>query len=178
MFSGISEEEANFETTMTPIWSEVYAEAAGWFTKELIKTQRPWLPNGTYLNINFPRIDNDTDPCANRDNWRWVFTREIKPAENTLPDMPTCGHKYLPLAQYLIRRKERVSAADFDTCYATVSLLGPKLPDFSHTIAEAPQQGEMYQKIGHFMSCPPPFYYQSNPHFEDNADGEPNEEEE
>lgn len=170
LFSAISAEKLAWNASIVPVWSKVYAEAAGWFTKELIKTQRPWIPPRTYLNVNFPRIDNETDPCADRSNWKWVYTRELVPDESNYPDMPVCGHKYLPLAPMLIRRAERISAADFDTCYATVSLLGPDknmFPDHSFWSASASDQGVMYGKIGHFMSCPPPFYYMSNPRYED-----------
>ncbi|PLB49830.1 acid phosphatase precursor [Aspergillus steynii IBT 23096] len=108
-FSGRSGSATAWNET-TPESSTFYADLATNFTERVTANGAPYLPDGAWLNVNFPSFD---DGCDSVDDVKFVLTR-IFPAVPLITDddVETCGSKRLPTETKTV----------LSGCYASVSV--------------------------------------------------------
>lgn len=90
-FSGASNTHAAWNEP-APAASSIYAELATKLTNKVIAWGKPYLPNGIFLNVNFPKVD---DKCSSVDDFEFVLSR-IYPGLTSPPDVEWCGSNRLP----------------------------------------------------------------------------------
>lgn len=69
----------------------VYAQLANRVVEEVIGSGKPYLPEGVYLNVNFPLIREE---CQTPDKFRFIITRVHMKVPSSR-DEPWCGKKQL-----------------------------------------------------------------------------------
>jgi broad specificity polyphosphatase/5'/3'-nucleotidase SurE len=106
-FSGESEGAQSFEVRPVPERSLVYAELALILTETVIAAGKPYLPEGVFLNVNFPKVEGD---CTDPSKFQWVLSRINPPLLSV--DHHMCGSSTLPT-------EDEVGKAD--GCYISVS---------------------------------------------------------
>ena len=121
-----------------PKASRVYAELATKMTNKVIDSGRPYLPNGIFLNINFPEVD---DRCSSVDDFEFVLSR-INKGFTSPPDVEWCGSNKLPTESV-------VSVAD--GCYVSVSIGDA----FDKTTANDERQDVVLEKLKDILVCLP-----------------------
>lgn len=107
-FSGASDEHAAWDAP-PPASSLVYGDIAARLTDKLIAAGTPYLPEGIFLNVNFPKVDAT---CASADDFEFVLSR-INPGIISAPDVEWCGSTRLPTETTVIRA---------DGCFVSVSI--------------------------------------------------------
>lgn len=92
-FSGPSDGRLAWDTVPVPARSSVYARlAAELVDAVVVASGPPYLPDGVWLNVNFPEAEGDcTDPAK----YAWVASR-IFPGVLSRPDARACGTDRLP----------------------------------------------------------------------------------
>ncbi|OTB05367.1 hypothetical protein M426DRAFT_319907 [Hypoxylon sp. CI-4A] len=135
-FSGASDGTLAFDTDPVPARSTVYAELATKLTNAVLDAGAPYLPEDVFLNVNFPKVEDDcTDPA----NFKWVLSR-INPGTFSDPDVETCGSDRLPT---------ETSVIDAGGCQISVSV-GDST---DKTTAPAEKQAVVLQKLGSLLTC-------------------------
>jgi broad specificity polyphosphatase/5'/3'-nucleotidase SurE len=71
-FSGQMEDKTPCNAHV-PVHSRVYAELAMMVTEAVLSSGPPYLPEGTFLNVNFPEAY--TGVCESTHQYRFVLTR-------------------------------------------------------------------------------------------------------
>ncbi len=78
-------------TSSATIAALTWAELTTFFVHAFFSAPAPFLPSGTVINVNYPRLGNATSGCTKASDVKWVFTRVFPPL---LPvDVVTCGNK-------------------------------------------------------------------------------------
>lgn len=144
-FSGLSDEDlglqggnAAWNTTPVPTNSLVFADLALNLTTRLVASGAPYLPNGTYLNVNFAAVSAAN--CTDASMYQWVFTR-IYP-DLLADDIEICGSDSLP---------QETTVVHSDACYVSVSAASCS----DKTTASKEVQQAVYDKIGDMFVCMP-----------------------
>lgn len=135
-FSGATEDRVSWKEN--PAAGQVYAELATTLTEKIISSGTPYLPNGVFLNINFPKV---SDKCASADDFKFVLTR-INPGLLSEPDVNWCGGTRLPTESDVIGK---------DGCYAAIS---PGDASDKTTVNDG-RQGEVLAKLKDILTCLP-----------------------
>lgn len=91
-FSGADGGRHAWDESPVNKYSAAYATAATNFTNFVIAQGKPYLPNGVFLNINFPDVKGE---CADPSSYKYVLSR-INPGIFSRPDVEWCGSKRLP----------------------------------------------------------------------------------
>ncbi|KAI5461661.1 survival protein sure-like phosphatase/nucleotidase [Mariannaea sp. PMI_226] len=91
-FSGASTGNSAWNTTPVPARSAVYAELATTLVNKIIDSGKPYLPEGVFLNVNFPKVEGK---CTKAADFKWILTR-INPGLFSPPDVKWCGSTRLP----------------------------------------------------------------------------------
>lgn len=139
-FSGDTGSQVAWNTA-TETYQAVYAELATTVTSTLIASGKPYLPAGTWLNVNFP-ASTDTS-CSSASDFEFVLSRIFGATIFTPDDVDTCGSSRLP---------EESDVVDTEGgCYASISVgvASTKLD------ANATQQAVVLEKLGSILSCLP-----------------------
>lgn len=148
-FSGLSDQDlglqggnAAWNTTPVPTNSLVFADLALNLTTRLVagsgSAATPYLPNGTYLNVNFAAVSAAN--CTDASMYQWVFTR-IYP-DLLADDIEICGSDTLP---------QETSVVHSGACYVSVSAASCS----DKTTASKEVQQAVYDKIGDMFVCMP-----------------------
>lgn len=138
-FSGADEDRVSWDTTPVPIASTVYAELATELTSKIIDSGTPYLPDGVFLNVNFPSVTGDcTDPAA----FKWVLSR-INPGAFSESDVEWCGSDRLPTESDVVGT---------DGCYASVSIGDAEDKTTNNDVAS---QSVVLSKLEDILSCLP-----------------------
>lgn len=123
-----------------PEFSRVYADLALLVTNTLTEGGAPYLPEDTWLNINFPKI---SDGCSQPSDFKFVLSRIYSSIPFvTPPDVTTCG-----LGDRL--RSER-TVHFTDGCYASISVGNLDKKD-----ANREKQAFVLERLGDLLSCLP-----------------------
>ena len=137
-FSGASSGALAWDTSPVPQRSLVYAQLATTLTNALVDAGSPYLPDNVWLNVNFPKVE---DNCTDAGNFKWVLSR-INSGSLSAPDTETCGSDRLPTESDVVGR---------DGCYIAVSVGDAN----DKTTAAADQQAVVLRKLGDLLTCLP-----------------------
>ncbi|KAI0484195.1 sure-like protein [Xylariaceae sp. FL0804] len=135
-FSGATENRTAWDTEPVPLASTLYAALAAQLTNTLVASGAPYLPNDTWLNVNFPAVNGN---CTTTDAFSWVLTR-IYSGALSAPDVDTCGGDRLPT---------EMAVHNAGGCRVSVSVGDAS----DKTDADAEAQAVVLQKLGAMLSC-------------------------
>lgn len=138
-FSGDSGSQVGW-TTSTQTYQRVYADLSTIVTQALLASGAPYLPAGTWLNVNYPEVDGNT--CNSADEFRFVLSRINAATVFTAPDVETCGSDRLPT---------ETAVVDAEGCYASVSVGDAS----DKTTTGAENQAVVLAKLEAIFSCLP-----------------------
>lgn len=127
-------------TTATQSYQTAYAQLATNVTQTLVASGKPYLPSGTWLNVNFPASSSSS--CASASDFKFVLSRIFAATIFTPDDVVTCGSDRLP---------EESDVVDTEGCYASVSLGVAR----TKLDANATQQAVVLAKLQSILSCLP-----------------------
>lgn len=139
-FSGRTSDNAAWNASDSyPLSSRVYAELATEVTERIVQAGKPYLPDGVYLNVNFPKVSESE--CSDKGEVKYVLSRIFDTfAED---DVETCGSKKLPSETSVVHSD--------DGCFASISVgLAETKKD-----ADSTQQAEVLHKLGDLVTCLP-----------------------
>lgn len=121
-----------------PEYSTVYADLALMLTSALTKGEKPYLPEKTWLNVNFPTV---TAECSQPEDFEFVLSR-IFPTFFPGRDVETCGNGgILPTENYVQNQ---------EGCYVSVSVGNLAKGDTSKE-----KQAVVLERLGGMLSCLP-----------------------
>lgn len=138
-FSGLTEDRLAWDTTPVPESSLLYADLALNLTNALIDSGAPYLPDGIFLNVNFPKVEGD---CTAAGAFNFVMSRIDPRTILSSADVDTCGGTALPT---------ELSVVESDGCYVSVSV--GQCSD--KTTADAANQGIVLKKLDSLLTCLP-----------------------
>jgi 5'/3'-nucleotidase SurE len=125
----------------TPLHSQVYADLALNITTTIINSGAPYLPENTFLNVNFPAVS--ADKCNNANQFKYILTR-INLGLLSEKDANWCGSTRLP------REAEVLLFKDGD-CLVSIS---PGDANDKTTVNAAAQE-KIIAKLKPILSCMP-----------------------
>lgn len=150
-FSGATGNPVSW-TSDDSTYSSVYGALALYVTQMIITdpaNPSPYLPDNTWLNVNFPNVDDRT---CNRSagGFKFVLSRiemvEEEESDDTPADVETCGSRRLPTEEdviYHVNSKEG--------CYVSISVARAD----TKLDASANEQGAVYEHLKDALSCLP-----------------------
>ncbi|KAK1484593.1 5'/3'-nucleotidase SurE [Colletotrichum tamarilloi] len=139
-FSGSSDGTLAWNTQPVPTRSTVYAELATRLVDKIVSGGAPYLPEKTWLNVNFPKV-SDTE-CNDPDQFKWVLSR-INPGLLSGPDVSMCGDD--------ARLPEENTVVGTAGCYISVSVGDSN----DKTTASKEKQQPVLDRLSGFLSCLP-----------------------
>jgi 5'/3'-nucleotidase SurE len=139
-FSGRSGEPTAWNAP-TPLYSKVYADLALNITNTIIASGAPYLPEDTFLNVNFPTVSETK--CNNANQFKFILTR-INIGLFSARDANWCGSTRLP-------QETDVVIFRGDACYVSIS------PGDANdkTTVDAVAQEKIIAKLKPILSCLP-----------------------
>ncbi|KKK23768.1 hypothetical protein ARAM_007336 [Aspergillus rambellii] len=138
-FSGDTGSQTAWNATL-PVYSAIYAQLATKVTERIVAAGAPYLPDGVWLNVNFPAVSDSS--CASVGDFAFVLSRIYTAVPLlTSDDVETCGSKRLPT---------ETTVVDTDGCYVSISV-----GDSNKLDANATLQGDVLEKLGDFLTCLP-----------------------
>ncbi|KAI7780225.1 hypothetical protein LA080_016310 [Diaporthe eres] len=138
-FSGTSGSQVSY-TTATQTYQTVYAQLSTNVTTTLVGSGKPYLPDGIWLNVNYPTVSSST--CSSASRFRFVLSRINSASSSAAADVRTCGSTRLPTES---------SVVGTSGCYASISVgVASNKMD-----ATAAQQAVVLQKLQSILSCLP-----------------------
>lgn len=138
-FSGLSEGRLAWNSAPVPERSLMYADLAANLTNAIIESGAPYLPDGIFLNVNFPKVEGD---CTTASAFSFVMSRIDPRTVFSSDDVDTCGSTALPT---------ELTVAESDGCHVAVSV--GQCSD--KTTADAANQSIVLEKLGSFLTCLP-----------------------
>lgn len=138
-FSGSSGDPTPWNKAV-PTYSSIYADLATVVTQALTSDDKPYLPEDTWLNVNFPAV---TDDCSSVSDFNFVLTRiNLAIPHITDKDVETCGNEgRLPYEWDVVRRSG---------CFASISVGNLNKSDVGAT-----KQGAVLKRLSSVLSCLP-----------------------
>ncbi|CAG9979562.1 unnamed protein product [Clonostachys byssicola] len=135
-FSGATEDRVAWNTVPVPHSGEVYAELATTITSKIIASGTPYLPEGIWLNVNFPQV---TDECNAASDFKFVLSR-INPGILSPPDVEQCGSTRLP---------QELEVINAGGCRVSISIGDSK----DKTTANDDRQDAVLAKLKDILTC-------------------------
>lgn len=124
----------------TPFHSALYADLALNITTTIINSGKPYLPDNTWLNVNFPAVS--ATKCSNASQFKFIFTR-INTGLVSPRDANWCGSTRLPWEADVILLRG-------SSCYVTIS---PGDVSDKSTVNDAAVQTQIINKLRPILSC-------------------------
>lgn len=137
-FSGITEDRTGWDTVPVPASSLVYADLANNLTNIILNSGTPYLPDGTFLNVNMAAVSGS---CTAASDYKFVLSRINPVTILSVADVQTCGATTLPT---------ETSVVDAG-CYVSVSV--GRCSD--KTTAPAADQQTVLDKLEDLLTCLP-----------------------
>lgn len=140
-FSGATGSQTGWDVA-TPDYSLIYADLATNVTSTILASGTPFLPSGTWLNVNFPAAGSGTS-CTSASEFRFVLSRIFTSTIISGPDVVTCGNGgVLPPESTVVGTSG---------CFASISVgkASNKLD------ADEAQQAVVLSKLTSILSCLP-----------------------
>ncbi|MCJ1333238.1 hypothetical protein MMC10_009932 [Thelotrema lepadinum] len=123
----------------TPQYSTIYATLATTVVNTLVSTDRPHLPPGVFLNVNFPSV-GQKHSCSSASHVSFVLTRCYGTSNPEKQDFPYCGTRQYPTEAKVL---------EANSCYASISVAKA-----SNTFdASWVEQAIVLKKLGAILSC-------------------------
>ncbi|KAK4613695.1 Acid phosphatase [Fulvia fulva] len=126
-------------------YMEIYSELSTIVVEVLTNGSKPYLPDDTILNVNYPHLQDvcesvsDVNFVLTRVFPRWVFRfLDLSPRRD---DVEMCGSKLLPDEQSVVRGKG---------CHASISVMSTKKKD-----VDAEKQRFVADRLGSILTCLP-----------------------
>ncbi|KAK5077517.1 hypothetical protein LTR70_009595 [Exophiala xenobiotica] len=120
------------------LYAQIYADLATNLTTHILESGTPYLPDGVWLNVNFPSV-NDTE-CNDVSQFQFVLSRISVPVPLLSDyDVETCGDDRLPLERQVVD----------SGCFVSVS---PGDADDKTTV-EAERQAIVQEKLSGLLTC-------------------------
>ncbi|KAI5199410.1 hypothetical protein E4T39_06268 [Aureobasidium subglaciale] len=124
--------------SLTPLHSRIYSAVALQVANTLLASGTPYLPERTWLNVNFPNVE--VGVCDGEGDGRFVLSRLYKSTGRE--DIGICGEELLPTEEKVIGT---------GGCYVSVSLgVADTLKD-----ASAADREIVRQKLAGILTCLP-----------------------
>jgi 5'-nucleotidase len=134
-FSGTTGSQRSYTTLAAGDYSFIYADASVRFANALVAAGAPYVPSGSFLNVNYPTAGAGTR-CTSGASVKFVL------AKVSSTKLAVCGASSLPT--------ESTVLGTSSGCYASVSVL---------TTSKAEASAATYQAVGtklaSFLSCLP-----------------------
>ncbi|KAL9619944.1 MAG: hypothetical protein Q9160_005501 [Pyrenula sp. 1 TL-2023] len=144
-FSGSSGSQIAWTTIPVPNYSSVYADLSTNVTDTLVGTAKPYLPTGTWLNVNYPNVGN-SGACSSTRNVRFVLSRINGAGSGAAKDVATCNNNgRLPTESSVVAKTSG------STCYASISVGNA----WTKGDVSAAQQEVVLGKLAGILSCLP-----------------------
>ncbi|KAH7083398.1 survival protein sure-like phosphatase/nucleotidase [Paraphoma chrysanthemicola] len=140
-FSGVTGDPTAWNAP-TPLHSKVYADLALNVTQTIINSGKPYLPDNTFLNVNFPKVESNR--CNSASQFKFIFTR-INTGLLSARDANWCGSTRLPWEADVILFRG-------SDCYVSIS---PGDADDKTTVNDAAVQQQIINKLKPILSCLP-----------------------
>lgn len=139
-FSGVTGDPTAWNQP-TPLYSKIYADLALNITTTIIKSGKPYLPDNTWLNVNFPAVSSTK--CNNVKDFKFIFTRINSGLIGSAADITVCG------TTARLPWEADVAVIRGNNCYVSIS------PGDANdkTTAAAAQQQIIYNKLKPILSC-------------------------
>ncbi|KAH8788131.1 acid phosphatase precursor [Diaporthe sp. PMI_573] len=138
-FSGTSGSQVSYTTT-TQTYQTVYAQLSTNVTTTLVDSGKPYLPDGIWLNVNYPTVSSST--CSSASRFKFVLSRINSASSGAAADVRTCGSTRLPTES---------SVVGTSGCYASISVgVASNKKD-----ATAAVQAVVLAKLQPILSCLP-----------------------
>lgn len=149
-----------------PLSSILYAQESYKWIRELLKHKKMYTPAGTWLDINFPYVNETVGLCNDTSKWRYVFAGLARGREKHVqvtltdkgPDVQICNRATLPVDRDVVGRYDRRGY-----CYVSVALATQQegfrsnVHSLTSTLtAHIEQQEQFLKDYGHLFSCLPP----------------------
>ncbi|KAF2460274.1 5'/3'-nucleotidase sure [Lineolata rhizophorae] len=139
-FSGASGDPTPFDAPETPLYSRIYADLAVNLTETMHAASAPYLPEDTYLNVNFPEVTESR--CNDAAQFEFVLTRIFPRVSIVMPeDVETCGSTTLPTETSVVNND--------DGCYVSVSVGNAG----SKADASPEEQAQVLDVLQGLLSC-------------------------
>lgn len=138
-FSGTSGSQVAW-TTATQTYQSVYAALSTQVTQTLIASGTPYLPDGIWLNVNYPA--STTRSCSSAADFSFVLSRINSATAGTAADVQTCGSNRLPT---------ETTVVNTSGCFASISVGVAS----SKGDASAANQAVVLGKLESILSCLP-----------------------
>lgn len=122
---------------------QIYADLATNITQTLIASGKPYLPENTWLNVNFPAVTSSA--CTDTKDFKFVLSRIFHALPViSMKDLSTCGGAArLPTEEKVVGTK--------GGCFVSVSVGKAD----TKTDAGADVQRVVRDKLGGILSCLP-----------------------
>jgi len=140
-FSGSTGSQTGFDAA-TPDYSLLYADLATNVTSTILASGSPYLPTGTWLNVNFPAAGSGTS-CTSTSDFKFVLSRINTAFFWTSPDVSTCGADG--------RLPTESTVVGTDGCYASMSVGKAS----NKETADEADQAVVLSKLTSILSCLP-----------------------
>ncbi|KAL5113175.1 hypothetical protein ACEQ8H_008953 [Pleosporales sp. CAS-2024a] len=140
-FSG-QKGDATAWNASTPLYSQIYADLALNVTTTIVNSGAPYLPENTFLNVNFPAVEDDR--CNSPSDFKYIFTR-INSGLFSPQDADWCGSTRLPWEANVILLKG-------SSCYVTIS---PGDANDKTDVNDVSVQEQIIDKLKPILSCLP-----------------------
>ncbi|KAL2272064.1 hypothetical protein VTJ83DRAFT_1435 [Remersonia thermophila] len=137
-FSGLTGGTQAWNTSTPSAASKVYADLATTLTNAVIASGKPYLPEGVFLNVNFPEVGGQ---CAEASDFKFVLSR-INVGLFSAPDVQHCGSTRLPFDTAVALAKG---------CYVSVSVGDAN----DKTTAPREKQAVVRDKLSNLLTCLP-----------------------
>ena len=141
-FSGVSGSPTAWNKP-TPLYSQIYADLALNVTNTIIASGKPYLPDNTFLNVNFPAVSSSK--CNNINQFKFIFTRVHTGIIGSGADIAVCG------TSARLPWEADVALIRGGDCYVSISPADAN----DKTTAAAAQQQIIYNKLKPILSCLP-----------------------
>jgi 5'/3'-nucleotidase SurE len=142
-FSGSSGTQTAWNvSTGVPAYSQIYADLSTTLTTALIASGTPYLPQGIWLNVNFPDVSDSA--CNDMRDFEFVLSRIYAAIPLITPDdVSTCGSTRLPTETDVV--------GTTSGCFVSVSV-----GDASSKLdADATSQAVVLDKLSGLLTCLP-----------------------
>ena len=138
-FSGTTGSQTSY-TAGTSTYVNVYSDLSTNVTQSLIASGTPYLPQGIWLNVNYPAVSSST--CSSPAQFKFVLSRINSAGSSTAADVKTCGTTRLPT---------ETAVVGTSGCYASISVGVAS----SKADADAGTQAVVLGKLSKILSCLP-----------------------
>lgn len=139
-FSVGDTKRSRWDVDPVPQQTQLYAHLATNLTNHILSTDKPYLPDGVFLNVNFPK---SSAKCSHPDDFKWVLTR-INPGIFSVMDITWCGTQRLPTEW---------DVYDYGECHIPVSIGDAR---DKTTMNDMEKQLQVLDKLKPILSCFPP----------------------